>query len=128
MYGSPVPIRSLKILPAVIIGLIAFVSGLALGDRLIPDHGRITFYSVFFIGLSIYSLTPSLAKSKLTVASTVLYIFIHIVAIFIPWTGNKHYYGVILTPLAIADLALMYSMLYYTYRWHCHRKDSDQLP
>lgn len=119
MRDTYVPIRSLKLLPASIIGLCAFISSSFIGDAIVPFHDRIMFYSTFFIILSLYSLTLPLLNCIPTMLAVALYIIVHIVVAVAPFTANQNYYGAILTPIAMADLALMYSILYYTYKWHC---------
>lgn len=112
------PLRSLRPLPTLAMALAALAPDFLLGNQFLHGHSRIIGYSTFFILLSIYSFTRRLLSAPLAVLSAFCYIASHIIIVFLPFTENSKYYGVILTPIAMLDLASLYTMLYYSYKFH----------
>lgn len=99
------PIRVLKPLPIICLTLLSLAIAFGANEVLLPQHGRIVFFSSIMSLFAIYS-SLELIKRRAILLFVIAYVLVHVSMCFIGALSDQSYYGAALIPLAILDYIL----------------------
>jgi hypothetical protein len=99
-------ISALALRPGIVIALISLVSAMLANQFLLPDRGRIVFFSTLMSLIAVYTAKPMLKHigAKVFILS---YVLLHLALVVLPFTHDTDYGSPVLLPFVIADYVLM---------------------
>jgi hypothetical protein len=103
-------INALGLKSSVGIAVTCLIAAILVDSHLLPDRGRIFFFSAVMCCIAIYTSAPVIKYIGAEIFLS-FYIMIHVSLIALPFTRDSSYPGPILFPIAIADYVSMVFIL-----------------
>jgi hypothetical protein len=99
-------INALAVTPGIVIALISLVAAILANESLLPDRGRIVFFSTLMSLMAVYTAKPMLKHMGAQVF-ILSYVLLHLAAVALPFTHDTDYAGPVLLSFVFADYVLL---------------------